>query len=97
MSRRLAGYTARLAALEDALDAHRMHFRTANGRRFALDVGDVFHIVSDTLGWLHDPDADQPRGPLLDLLATAEPDHELGLIGQTAVIAAKHAVAGVRP
>ncbi|MCX4557957.1 hypothetical protein [Streptomyces sp. NBC_00258] len=97
MARRLAGYAARLDRLEATYDSNRMHFRTAKGRRFSLDVGDVFQIVSDTLGWLHDPDAEQPRGPLLNLLATAEPDNELGLIGQTVVLAAKQTVTGVRP
>ncbi|QQM42819.1 hypothetical protein [Streptomyces liliifuscus] len=94
---RLTRYAARVAALEARYDANRMHFRTSRGRRFSLDFGDVFHIVTDTLGWLHDPDAEQPRGPILELLATAEPDKELGLIGQTVVLAAKQAVTGVRP
>ncbi|MGW2584527.1 hypothetical protein ACWCYZ_24910 [Streptomyces virginiae] len=94
MNRR--GQLGRLEALEAAREAHRIRFRTPNGRTFTLDVGDVMGIVMDGLGWLHDPTADPPRGPTLEALATAVPDRELGLIGQTAVIAAQQVVGAAR-
>lgn len=82
----------RLEALEAARNVHRMHFRTAAGRSFSVDIGDVMAIMMDGLGWLHDPTADPPRGPILEALATAVPDKELGLIAQSAVLAAQQAV-----
>lgn len=97
MVRRLAGYAARLDRLEATYDAHRMHFRTAKGRTFSLDVADVMSIVMDCLTWLHDETADQPRGRIVEQLATAELDAEQGLIGHTAIAAARHIIEGVRP
>lgn len=86
----------RLKALEAARDVHRISFHTPAGRTFTVDVGDVMAIVMDGLGWLHEPTSDPPRGPVLEALATAVPDKELGLIAQTAVIAAQHVMEAAR-
>lgn len=86
----------RLQALEASRDVHRMHFRTPAGRTFSLDIADVMGIIMDGLGWLHDPTAEPPRGPAMEALATAAPDRELGMLGQTAVIAAQQVMQGVR-
>ncbi|KJY18386.1 MULTISPECIES: hypothetical protein [unclassified Streptomyces] len=94
MNRR--GQLQRLEALEAARNVHRMYFRTPAGRAFSLDIGDVMAIVMDGLGWLHDPTADPPRSKTLEALATAVPDRELGLIGQTAVLAAQQVMQEVK-
>ncbi|MFD9374669.1 hypothetical protein ACFWBH_03860 [Streptomyces sp. NPDC059999] len=94
MNRR--GQLGRLEALEAARNAHRMQFRTPAGRRFSVDIGDVMAIMMDGLGWLYDPTADLPRSPVLEALATAVPDKELGLIAQSAVIAAQKVMEAAR-
>lgn len=53
-------------------------------------------IMMDGLGWLYDPTADLPRSPVLEALATAVPDKELGLIAQSAVIAAQKVMEAAR-
>ncbi|MGA5339025.1 hypothetical protein ACPCK3_07400 [Streptomyces griseoincarnatus] len=92
-----ARLTARLDAAERARGAFRMAFRTPAGRTFTLDIGDVLAIALDCLQWLHDDTADQPRGRIVEQLASADLDaNEQGLIGQTAILAAQQAL-GVRP
>ena len=97
MAGRRAGLAARLAAVEQARGAFRMHFRTSTGRTFSLDAADVLSIAMDCLTWLHTEDTDQPRGRIVEQLADAEPHNEQGLILQTAIAAARQAVTGVRP
>lgn len=94
MNRR--GQLGRLEALEAARNVHRMQFRTPAGRSFSVDIGDVIAIMMDGFGWLHDPTSDPPRGPILEALATAVPDGELGLLAQSAVIAAQQVVGATR-
>lgn len=96
MARTPARLAARLERLEDALGAHQMSFRTASGRVFTMDVADVLAVAMDCMTWMYDETADQPRGPLVERLAAAEPDNEQGLIGHTAIAAARQAVNGVR-
>ncbi|WP_435272200.1 hypothetical protein [Streptomyces parvulus] len=92
-----AQLAARLAAAERARGAFRIPFRTAAGRVFTLDVGDVLSIALDCLAWMHTEDAEQPRGRIIEQLAAAEVDAtEQGLIGHTAIAAARHVVQGVR-
>ncbi|MFH9038969.1 hypothetical protein ACH4FA_06335 [Streptomyces sp. NPDC017966] len=98
MTRALGRLAARLDRLETQRGAHRMTFRTTAGRRFTLDIGDVLSIALDCLTWMHTDDAEQPRGRIVEQLASAELDAaEQGLIGQTAIVAARHVVEGVRP
>ncbi|MGG8409950.1 hypothetical protein ACM614_26955 [Streptomyces sp. 12297] len=91
MNRRQLG---RLQALEAARNVNRMEFRTPAGRTFSLDVKDVLSICLDALTWVCEPTDDPPRGPVLAALATAEPHAELGLIAQTAVLAAQQITEG---
>ncbi|MGW3392792.1 hypothetical protein [Streptomyces hydrogenans] len=86
----------RLKALEDASNSQRVYFRTPAGRRFSIDIGDVVSIAMDCLGWLHEQTSDPPRGPVLKALATAVPDKELGLLAQTAVMAAQRIEQGAQ-
>jgi hypothetical protein len=88
---------ARLDRLESALGDQRMSFRTTDGRTFSLDITDVLGIMLDCLGWLHDDTAVQPRGRIVDQLARAVPHREGGLIGHTAIEAARRVVEGARP
>ncbi|GHC27005.1 MULTISPECIES: hypothetical protein [Streptomyces rochei group] len=91
-----AQLAARLAAAERARGVFRIPFRTAAGRVFTLDVGDVLSIALDCLTWMHTEDAEQPRGRIVEQLATAVLDEDQGLIGNTAIVAARQVVQGVR-
>lgn len=96
MGRRLAGYAARLDRLEDALGTHQMAFRTATGRRFTLDVTDVLCVALDCMTWMYDESTDQPRGRIVEQLAGAELEDGQGLIGHTAILAARQVLEGTR-
>ncbi|MEU3033505.1 hypothetical protein AB7952_11260 [Streptomyces sp. PG2] len=89
---------ARLDRIENTRGAHRMTFRTAAGRTFTLDIGDVLGIMLDCLTWMYTDDEDRPRGRIVEQLATAEVDaSEQGLIGHTAILAARQALNGAQP
>ncbi|WP_405698204.1 hypothetical protein OHA99_26735 [Streptomyces coelicoflavus] len=89
---------ARLELIEQARGEFRITFRTEAGRTFTLDVADVLAICMDCLTWVYadDPDAERPRGRIIEQLATAVTEDAQGLIGNTAILAAQHAM-GVQP
>ncbi|MGC9381513.1 hypothetical protein [Streptomyces sp. MH13] len=90
---------ARLDLIEQARGQFHITFRTAAGRTFSLDVADVLAICMDCLTWMYadDPDTERPRGRIVEQLATAVQDDDQGLIGNTAIVAARYAVQGVQP
>ncbi|MFC8415699.1 hypothetical protein [Streptomyces coelicoflavus] len=95
MSRALGRLAARLDRAETVLTVHDITFHTEAGRTFTLPSQDVLAAMSQALKWLYG-DGDQPTGPVIERLATADPGEGADLITQTAIGAARRVVAGVR-